>query len=79
MNSPELEKKLLKLKQQKKNLIREFTTKAIDAINLSEQASSTHLNIINKGAALELKKKKKKAVIAKNIEDIEDEENDIDI
>jgi hypothetical protein len=59
MVDPELEKKLQELKEQKKLLVRKFTRKSIDAINLSEQVSLTHCSIVDSNCGLELKAKAK--------------------
>lgn len=45
MQHPDLERALNDLKNKKRATIIEFTKKTIDAINLSEEATLTHLSI----------------------------------
>tara|TARA_R100001244_G_scaffold25113_4_gene25538 strand:- start:414 stop:665 length:252 start_codon:yes stop_codon:yes gene_type:complete len=45
MQHPDLEQALKDLKSKKRATIVEFTRKTIDAINLSEEATLTHLSI----------------------------------
>jgi len=60
MQSPELEKRLRELREQKKKMVHDFTRKSVDAINLSEQAALTHMSICDSNCPQELKAKTKK-------------------
>lgn len=58
MNNPELEAKLKKIREMKKTMVREFTRKSVDAINLSEQVALTHKSISD-DSSIDIKEKKK--------------------
>jgi len=55
----ELEKKLSEIKSKKKKLVQDFTTKSVDAINLSEEINLTHLSLHDSNCTLKLKGSKK--------------------
>ena len=55
MDNPKLEKQLSDLRAQKKKMVHDFTRKAVDAINLSEQAALTHMSICDSDCTKEIK------------------------
>jgi len=65
MNHDELEKKLKELRKKKQEMLHDFTRKAVDAVNQSEQTALTHMSIMDTNDPTHIKgkelKKKKKA------------------
>jgi hypothetical protein len=59
MDNPELKKQLDELRKKKKEMVHDFTRKSVDAINLSEKATMTHMSIVDSNCTVEIKKKKK--------------------
>lgn len=58
MESPELKKlqeQLKKVRDQKKDTIQDFTHKSIDAVNLSEQATLTHMSLLDSDSEIKLR------------------------
>lgn len=72
MQNPELEKKLQALRAQKKKMIHDFTRKAVDAINLSEQAALTHMSICDSDCTKEIK------AITKKLKKLKEKTSDTD-
>ena len=60
MKHPDLEKQLRDLKQRKRAVINDLTRKTVDAINLCEQASLTHMSLSEINCPVLAKTKTKK-------------------
>jgi hypothetical protein len=59
MIDPELERKFKEIRAQKKKMLHDFTRKAVDAINVSEQVSQTFMSICDSNCAMGVKSEKK--------------------